>query len=365
MIRGGGWGGYALYCRSASRNLIDPSDRVDAFGFRLASVGVVEGEPEGIVEGQPEGTAEGEGLPEGVEEGEGAPEGEGLIEGEGEGQPEGVVEGQPEGEGTAEGEGEGQTETIVLPGGVPLEMVRIPAGSFQMGSPESERGGDSDEGPVHAVTIGYDFYLAKYEVTQAQWLALTGSWPGPAPSTDYGLGDRYPAYNVSWDDAQRFIAALNAHLTATGQGPAAMRLPSEAEWEYACRAGTQTRFYFGDSLTVADQCEYDGIRSQYMWYCGNNTPQGSRPVGGLLPNAFGLYDMSGNLWEWCEDDWNYGYSGAPADGSVWANELRTSRRVVRGGGWDYGAGICRSAFRGLDDPSTRNFNIGFRLASVR
>jgi formylglycine-generating enzyme required for sulfatase activity len=318
-------------------------------------------------EGTPEGEGAGEGQAEGVVEGQ--PEGtvEGVAEGEGEGQPEGVVEG----EGQSEGE-----ETILLPGGVPLEMVRIPAGSFQMGSPDTELNRASDEGPVHPVTIGYDFYLAKYAVTQVQWLAVMGSWPGPAPqrpSTTYGLGDRYPAYYVSWDDAQAFIAALNAHLTATGQDAAAMRLPSEAEWEYACRAGTQTRFYFGDSLAVEDICEDDGIRSQYMWYCGNNVSSGqpgygSKPVGGLLPNAFGLYDMSGNLWEWCEDDWNgiyTGYTGAPTNGNAWVNSPRASYRMLRGGGWDYHAGRCRSANRDFNSPSFRYYNIGFRLASVR
>ena len=187
------------------------------------------------------------------------------------------------------------TMTAMLPGNVPLELVRIPAGSFQMGSPDTERSRRGDEGPVHPVGIAYDFYLGKYEVTQAQWLAVMGSWPGDAPN--YGVGDNYPAFYISWDNARNFITALNTHITATGQGPATMRLPSEAEWEYAGRAGTQTRFYFGDSLGVGDTVEDDGVRSLYMWYGGNNSPKGSKPVGCKLPNAFGLYDMSGNLCE--------------------------------------------------------------------
>ncbi len=257
----------------------------------------------------------------------------------------------------------GQTITILLPGGVPLELVRIPAGSFQMGSPNTERSRDSDEGPVQTVTINDDFYMGKYEVTQAQWLAVMESWPSTAPSSSYGVGDNYPAYYVSWNDAQNFIGALNAHITNTGQGPATVRLPSEAEWEYACRAGTQTRFYFGDSLSVGDYCEDDGIRSQYMWYCGNNDPYGSKPVGGKLPNAFGLHDMSGNVWEWCQDWYHSSYTGAPADGSAWESPTG-SYRVFRGGSWLSYAGYCRSANRGGYSPGARSISLGFRLAAL-
>ena len=320
---------------------------------------IVEGEGEAIIEGEGEVPAEGEGeiLPEG--EGESLPEGEGEILPEGEGEP-------AEGE-SSEGEGEYPPETLLLPGNVPLELVRIPAGSFQMGSPDTERSRDSDEGPVHTVTIGYDFYMGKYKVTQAQWLAVMGSWPGTAPSSSYGIGDNYPAYYVSWDDAQAFITALNTYITNTGQGPATVRLPSEAEWEYACRAGTQTRFYFGDSLSVGDDCEDDGIRSQYMWYCGNNPSYGqpgygTKPVGGKLPNAFGLYDMSGNVWEWCEDDWHSSYTGAPTDGRAWVNTPRGSSRVFRGGGWNTDFNYCRSAQRNYHAPTFTNYAIGFRLS---
>ena len=259
----------------------------------------------------------------------------------------------------------GETVTILLPGNMPLELVQIPAGSFQMGAPETERGNWGSEDLVHTVTIGYDFYMGKYEVTQGQWLAVMGSWPGEeAPSSTYGAGADYPAYNVSWDDAQAFITAVNVHITATGQGSATMRLPSESEWEYACRAGTQTRFYFGDSLGVADYCEDDGVRSQYMWYCGNNADYGSKPVGGLLPNGLGLYDMSGNVYEWCEDWFHDDYTGAPSDGSAWVSPSATAR-VVRGGSWYYGAQDCRSANRYYEDPSGRYDIIGFRLVSVQ
>ncbi len=263
-------------------------------------------------------------------------------------------------------EGEVPTESILLPSGVPLVLVRIPAGSFQMGSPDTERSRDSDEGPVHTVTINYDFYMGKYVVTQAQWLSLMGPWPDMRPSSDYGVGDTYPAYFVSWEDAQSFITALNSHIISTGQGTATFRLPSEAEWEYACRANTTTRFYFGDSLCVGDDCEDDGTRSQYMWYCGNNPSYGpaygSKPVGLKLENAFGLHDMSGNVWEWCQDLYHSSYTGAPTDGSAWESPTG-SDRVVRNGFWNYGAHNCRSASRGGLPPGHGNSAAqGFRLA---
>lgn len=269
-----------------------------------------------------------------------------------------------------EGEGEpveGDELTVSLPGGVPLVLVRIPAGSFQMGSPDAERNRAGNEGPVHSVTINRNYYMGKYEVTQRQWLALMGSWPGAAPSADYGVGDSYPAYYVSWDDVKNFIAALNTHVRNTGQGAATFRLPTEAEWEYACRAGTQTRFYFGDSLDIEDYCEENVERSQYMWYCGNNPSfgqpaYGSKPVGGKSANDFGLHDMSGNVWEWCEDDRHDNYTGAPVDGSAWVDSPRASYRMIRGGHWNSSASNCRSAYRNNSTPGGRNSGIGFRLA---
>ncbi len=258
------------------------------------------------------------------------------------------------------------TETVImLPGGVPLVLVHIPAGSFQMGSPDTERNRNSTEEPVHTVNISYDFYMGKYEVTQAQWLAVMNSWPGVAPSARDGLGDNYPAYNISWNDIKSFINALNTHIAATYQGATTMRLPSEAEWEYACRAGTHTRFHFGDSLGVADYCEDDGIRSQYMWYCGNFASFTSKPVGSLLPNNFGLFDMHGNVQEWCEDDLHATYAGAPVNGSAWVDLPRGTLRILRSGYWGGSADQCRSAYRGANVPSFRDLFVGFRLASVR
>ncbi|HOH31360.1 MAG TPA: formylglycine-generating enzyme family protein, partial [Candidatus Hydrogenedentes bacterium] len=187
----------------------------------------------------------------------------------------------------------------------------------------------------------------------------------------YGLGNTYPAYYISWDDTKNFITSLNAHIVSSGQGPLTVRLPSEAEWEYACRAGTTTRFYFGDSLRCDGLCTdcaagtLPGNRTAYMWYCGNNSPSGSKAVGGKTANAFGLYDMSGNVYEWCEDDYHSSYTGAPTNGSAWVDSPRASYRMIRGGFWYYYARSCRSAFRLYGTPGIRYIYVGFRLAAVR
>ena len=260
---------------------------------------------------------------------------------------------------------------IGLPGEVLLELVRIPAASFVMGSPPDERSRYSNEGPQTNVTLTQDFYMGKYELTQAQWLAVIGAWPGTAPSSVNGIGPNHPAYYVSWNDTQNFITALNAHITATGQAPTTMRLPTEAEWEYACRAGTTTRFHFGDSLigtSGGDDCEDDGLRSQYMWYCGSNSPYGSKPVGGKLSNAFGLYDMNGNVNEWCQDWYrNRNPGGNVTDPTGPTEQVFGWGRVIRGANGDSYTRICRSAYRDDYDPSPsgRNSVIGFRLVSFR
>jgi len=252
--------------------------------------------------------------------------------------------------------------TLELPGPT-FSMVLIPAGSFMMGSPATERGRDANEGPVHQVTIAYDFYMGETEVTQGQWEAVMGS----RPAQDYGEGNDYPVYNVSWDDCQAFLVALNA----LGQG--SFRLPSEAEWEYASRAGSTTRFYFGDSLGCADGCENCDAakgpviivekRSDFMWYCGSSEIS-THPVRQLFPNTFGLYDMSGNVFEWCQDFYrsDYDFAGIPIDGSAWESGGGDGTRVIRGGGWSYDARFCRSADRGDILPDFRFGSIGFRLA---
>jgi len=281
-----------------------------------------------------------------------------------------------------------ETVTVKLPGGVPLEMVRIGAGSFRMGSPESELDRFDCEGPVHKVDIKYDFYIGRYEVTQAQWLAVMGRWPvrvGPwqrinaklkrepilsEPNRRYGEGANYPAYLVSWNDCQAFIEKLNRRIRKTGQGPATFRLPSEAEWEYACRGGTVTRYYFGDSLegletddlfTDGQAGVLAGKRSDYIKF----GPRGHQPystlaVGSKLPNQFGLYDMHGNVFEWCQDKWHHSYRDAPCDGRAWDNPARTDRSL-RGGSFRSQAVSCRSAYRSSYPPGYRSETIGFRL----
>ena len=236
----------------------------------------------------------------------------------------------------------GTEATIMLPGDVPLVMVLIPAGTFMMGRYAGEQDSYTWEGPEHQVTFAQDFYLGKYLVTQAQWQAVMGDNPSFF-SSDLSR----PVERVSWDDVQDFIEAVNA----LGQG--VVRLPSEAEWEYACRAGTATRFYWGDDP------EYTEIGS-YVWYDGNSATA-THPVGQKTPNAWGLYDMGGNVWEWCQDWWHDDYTGAPTDGSAWESPTGTGR-VGRGGAWNAYDEYCRSAYRSFEFPVNSADTIGFRLA---
>ena len=244
-----------------------------------------------------------------------------------------------------------EDETIMLPGHVALQMVWIPAGSFQMGRYAGEQDSSESEDPQHEVTFASGFWMGRYEVTKRQWTAVMGTtpWEGRAEVIDDSLS---PAVYVSWNDAQLFIAALSAY---TGL---AFRLPSEAEWEYACRAGTAERFYWGDdpSYTVGDD---------YVWWRYNayDVNEKYAHIAGLrLPNAWGLYDMSGNVWEWCEDDDHPDYTGAPTDGTAWVDWPRASDRRVRGGSWGNNGSACRSARRGKNSPSDAYGFTGFRLA---
>ena len=248
-----------------------------------------------------------------------------------------------------------------------MKLVRIPASMFQMGSPDTERGRnpwEENEGPVHWVTITNDFYIGETEVTQAQWQAIMAS----NPAHDWGVGNDYPVYYVSWNDITQtngFLDRLDAQTSYDG-----FRLPSEAEWEYACRAGTNTRFSFGDSLGCDDDCQncaagtLPGNRSDYMWYCWNyNSPYGSKPVGQLLPNAVGLYDMHGNVWEWCQDWYQrdfYSQRGATYPNPLCSNSA-SGYRMIRGGDWAETARYCRSAMRYRNRPDSRGGTIGFRV----
>jgi formylglycine-generating enzyme required for sulfatase activity len=249
-----------------------------------------------------------------------------------------------------------QEITITLPGGVTMVMVKIPAGSFQMGSPDTERGRNSNEGPVHTVTISQAFYMGKTEVTQQQWQAVMGT-AMPTSCGSYGAGNTYPVYCVSWNDiagAGGFIEKLNQYL-----GTTKFRLPSEAEWEYAARGGTTTPFSFAAADTWDLNCGSFPEALSYMWWCGNNTPYGSKFVGTKAANPFGLYDMHGNLYELCQDWYGAYSSGAQTDPP---GPETGSFRVIRGGGWGNLARLCRSADRSYNDPASRNGSIGFRLA---
>ncbi len=220
-----------------------------------------------------------------------------------------------------------------------MEFCLIPAGRFLMGSPDFEEGRYKDEGPEHEVTIGRPFYLGRYPVTQAQWEAVMGTNPSQFK------GANRPVESVSWNDCQEFNRKLNAQA-----GEARYRLPSEAEWEYACRAGSKTRYSFGnDETLLADHAWYD-----------KNSRNTTHPVGQKKPNAWGLHDMHGNIYEWCQDHWHGGYIGAPTDGSVWESG-GGSNRVFRGGSWSIVARYARAANRYGDEPGGRGVDFGFRL----
>ncbi len=238
-----------------------------------------------------------------------------------------------------------------LPNGVSMEFVWIPPGTFAMGSPEGEVGRQSDEGPQRQVRLSHGFYLGKYEVTQGQWIAVmeTVPWLGE----DYiQLNSNHPAVYVSWHDAQAFAEKLNA-----AAGDSLYRLPTEAEWEYAARAGAQTRWSFGDDEVML---------GQYAWYRDNAWERGLRyaqPVGSKAPNSWGLYDMHGNVWEWCQDI--YGpYDSVdlidPQGAATGAN------RAVRGGPFNGRPREVRAADRSGSGPGyRRNYNIGYRLVRIK
>lgn len=223
-----------------------------------------------------------------------------------------------------------QSPSSPLPG---ASFVKIPPGSFQMGSNEY-----GDEKPIHTVNIK-TFYMMTTEVTQAQWQAVMGNNPS------YFKGDNLPVECVSWNDVQEFLRKLNQKDPGKNY-----RLPSEAEWEYACRAGTTTKFYSGNN-----DSDLDGI----AWYSGNSHDK-THPAGQKCPNVWGLYDISGNVWEWCQDWYHDSYKGAPTDGSAWESP-RGSYRVLRGGSWYNFPNFCRSASRSYNSPDRRSYGMGFRL----
>ena len=231
-------------------------------------------------------------------------------------------------------------------------MVAIPPGRFLMGAAEGEVDATEDEFPQHEVRIDYPFALGQHTVTFAEWDAARAAGARLEKPDDEGWGrDKRPVMNVSWEDARGYLAWLNGRLGLEGR-PDAYRLPSEAEWEYACRAGTETPFSFGDRIN----------KSQAQFSMGNVGSAGqSVPVGSFPANAFGLCDMHGNVWEWCADHWHHDYNGAPLDGSIWDGG-DASRRVLRGGAWFSTPRHLRSANRVRSNPTGRTDDKGFRVA---
>ncbi len=235
---------------------------------------------------------------------------------------------------------------------ISFEMVTIPKGSFTMGCKDGrDKECENDEKPDHKVQVRA-FQLGKTEVTQGQWQAVMGS----NPSRFKDCGDNCPVENVSWDDIQTFIQKLNAQTGKT------YRLPTEAEWEYAYRAGTNSSFYTGNCITTS-QANYDG--NYDFNNCGAKTgvyKQKTVAVGSYPANPWGLYDMAGNVWEWTQDNWHDSYNGAPDDGSVWNKGGDSAKRVLRGGSWDDIPLDVRAAVRSRIVASIRYGFVGFRLA---
>lgn len=246
-----------------------------------------------------------------------------------------------------------------LGGGVTLEMVAIPGGTFWMGSPDTEAERLEYEGPQHRVAVS-PFFLGRCPITQAQWRVVAGlpQFYRPLNSNpSHFEGEDRPVENVSWYDCQEFCARLSCK---TGR---AYRLPSEAEWEYACRAGTTTPFHFGDSITTS-LANYDGTFPYTLGYAPKGTYRRETTSVGLFltANAFGLYDMHGNVEEWCADPWHPTYLNAPSEGKAWEAGGDGLRRVKRGGSWYSTARGCRSAFRSYALAGKGSTQCGFRVA---
>ena len=254
--------------------------------------------------------------------------------------------GKPE---LASGVNDDGTFTLDLGNCVPMVLVEIPAGTFDMGTNSTEFSHLEHSRPVHSVSISEPFYMGKYEVTQAQWKAVMGTSPWSGEMYVLEQADA-PASYINAQDCQAFCDAVK---TKTGH---AVRFPSEAEWEYACRAGTTTEYYFGDD-TLSDL-------DLYAWYEGNTWDEGEpypHAVGLLLPNDYGLYDMYGNVAEWCADYTHDNYIGAPNDGSAWLTG-DPGTRITRGNSWDDTDKSCRSTTRSGSSATNRSDLISFRVA---
>ena len=229
-----------------------------------------------------------------------------------------------------------------------MKLLLIPKGTFMMGSPESEQGRNEDE-TQHEVTISKDYYLGVYEVTQAQYEKVIGKNPSYFQGAIVGNENAdLPVDNVSWDDVVEFCKKLS-ELPEEKKAGRMYRLPTEAEWEYACRAGSKTAYSFDDE---------EGLLPEYGWFSRNSSRR-THTVGLLEPNAWGLHDMHGNVWEWCSDWYEEYPKGAVSDPT---GPKEGSNRVFRGGSWGNGAAGCRSAYRRRYNPSYRSSDYGFRVA---
>lgn len=240
--------------------------------------------------------------------------------------------------------------TDVFKDNVSFDMIAISSGEFVMGSPSNIHHCSESESPQHRVKV-QPFYMSKNLITQSQYESVMGYVPS------YFNGDNLPVDSVSWNDAKAFCKKLSAELNKK------YRLPSEAEWEYACRSETNTAFYFGETLNH-ELANYD---CSLAYADGSKSPSMGKTVnvGSFPPNAYGLYDMHGNVWEWCEDEWHGTYRYAPQDGSAWSASGDTSHyslRVLRGGSWNSDPKDCRSSARTRDSADSRKNSYGFRIA---
>lgn len=228
-----------------------------------------------------------------------------------------------------------------------MEFILIPAGEFEMGSQSREKRRKLWESPVHRVSIKKPFYLGRYPVTQKQWQKVMGNNPL------YFKGEKNPVENISWVESQAFLRKLNS-LEKAYENNYLYRLPTEAEWEYAARAGTATSYFFGDD---------ESKLTENAWFLKNSGLE-THSVGLKKPNPWGLYDMYGNVGEWVQDEYHINYKGAPADGRAWESlfpSVSIPVRIRRGGGWNGNAGCCRSAERLFAAQDKRLNSLGFRV----
>ena len=244
-----------------------------------------------------------------------------------------------------------------------IQMILVPGGVFEMGSPTDEIERSPWEGPQHEVKVE-SFFMGRYPVTQMQWRFVAGLPQVEVklePDPSHFKGSDRPVEQISWYEAVEFCERLSIYTERP------YKLPSEAEWEYACRAGTTTPFYCGETITT-ELANYRGMDWKEMGKSGSygDGPKGefrgeTMPVGEFPANGYGLQDMHGNVYEWCADHWHDSYKGAPTDGSVWSSDEDNTSRMIRGGSWIANPGWCRSALRYDFDPVDRYRYVGFRV----